>query len=134
MEKLDPRPALLRRFIIDTIPYAASNEEIQTLQDRLGLIPSGPDVLEMERNESDTRIKSMDSISETLLLMSSCSAEAIAEYVLLHAVGDEEESQLATLRNVLVNQNVQVISTAVHAIVSHLISSGVLKYGEGLDQ
>jgi hypothetical protein len=130
MEKPDPRPLLLRRVIIDMLPYSASNEEILTLQDRLGLVPSSLDVLELERKESNTRIATMQPLSEAIGTMSGYSAEAIAEYFLMqidHVVDDEgDETPIDFIRNTLVNQNVQVISTAVHGILSHLVASGIL--------
>lgn len=133
METQDPRPFLLRRVIIDTLPYTATNEQILEVQDRLGLVPSSLDVLEMERKESDTRIESMTPLSESLSILSGYSAEAIAEYFLMQAEfadEDDEDVPIDMLRNVLVRQNTNVIVTAVHGIVSHLIASGVLAYKE----
>lgn len=137
METQDPRPSLLRRVIIDVLPYSATDEQLLEMQDRLGLVPSSLDVLEMERKESDTRIKSMTPLSETLSIMSGYSAEAIAEYFLMQAEGvldddDDDDEGIPTemLRNVLVRQNTNVIVTAVHGIVSHLLASGILAFKE----
>jgi hypothetical protein len=136
METQDPRPSLLRRVIIDVLPYSATDEQLLEMQDRLGLVPSSLDVLEMERKESDTRIKSMTPLSETLSIMSGYSAEAIAEYFLMQAEDviddDDDEDGIPTdfLRNTLVRQNTNVIVTAVHGIVSHLLASGILVFKE----
>jgi hypothetical protein len=107
------------------------------MQERLGLVPSSLDVLEMERKESDTRISSMKPLSETLGVMSSYSAEAIAEYFLMQAEDvidddDDDDDGIPTdfLRNTLVRQTTNVIVTAVHGIVSHLLASGILVFKE----
>lgn len=140
MEQDDARPRLLRRVIIDMLPYSATDEQILNMQDRLGLIPSSLDVLELERKESNTRIKSMKPISESLSVLGAFSAEAIAEYFLMQMEAtdydedddddDEPGVPIEVLRNVLVKQNTNLIVTAVHGIVSHLISSGLLVYKE----
>lgn len=134
----DPRPLMLRRVIIDMLPYDATNEDILTLQDRLGLVPSSLDTLEMERKESDSRIQLLKPISHAIHELSGWSAEAIAEYFLLNVVEDDDDEDddneegvpVEYLRKVLVNQNQNVIVTAVHGIVSHLIASGILVYNK----
>lgn len=138
MEKPDPRPRMLRRVIIDMLPYTATDEDILKMQDRLGLVPSSLDTLELERKESNSRIGMLTPLSDTLMMMSGYSAEAIAEYFLLKMVNEDEDEAdddedgipVEYLRNVLVNQNQQVIATAVHAIVSHLVTAGILVFNK----
>ena len=136
METQDSRPLLLRRVIIDMLPYETSDAELLSMQERLGLVPSSVDVLELDRKESVSRIKTLRPISAALTSMAGLSAEAIAEYFLMQvvpdddAVADEDEDgedvPVDYLRKVLVQQNMNVIVTAVHGIVSHLVASGVL--------
>ena len=136
METQDSRPLLLRRVIIDMLPYETSDAELLSMQERLGLVPSSVDVLELDRKESVSRIKTLRPISAALTSMAGLSAEAIAEYFLMQvvpdddAVADEDEDgedvPVDYLRKVLVQQNINVIVTAVHGIVSHLVASGVL--------
>lgn len=136
METQDPRARLLRRIIIDMLPFGADDEDILEMQERLGLVPSSLDVLELDRRESNDRIQRLGPVSNLLTVMSGYSAEAIAEYFLMMVGADDDattddpddEDAVPTdyLRSVLVKQNMQVIATAVHGIVSHLISSGVL--------
>lgn len=141
----DPRPRMLRRVVIDMLPYSVTDAQILEMQDRLGLVPSSLDVLEMDRKESNARIKSLTPISEALTTMSGYAAEAIAEYFLMSvgADDDEDDSEDAPedgamrvptgyLRNVLITQNKNVIVTAVHGIVSHLVASGVLVFNKDL--
>lgn len=138
METQDPRPRLLRRVIIDMLPYSATDEQILEMQERLGLVPSSLDVLQLDRYESNNRIKSMGPISPALTTMAGYSAEAIAEFFLMQidTTDDDEEPEEGTgvpidhLRKVLVQQNTNVITTAVHGIVSHLIASGILVYNK----
>lgn len=142
MEMIDPRPPMLRRVIIDMLPYAATDAEILAMQDRLGLVPSSLDVLELERKESNARIEALKPISEAIMQMSGYSAEAIAEYFLMHIDpgqpddDDDDDSDggisIDQLRSVIVNQNKNVIVTAVHGIVSHLIASGILVFNRNL--
>lgn len=128
------RGRLLRRVIIDMLPYSVKDEEILTMQDRLGLVPSSLDTLELERKESNTRIKSMGPIHEILHTLSGYSAEAISEYTLMQINLDDDDEpdedgiSLEQLRAALVRQNANIIVTAAHGIVSHLIASGVLVF------
>lgn len=141
MEKQDLRPRLLRRVIIDMLPYSVTDVDLLKMQDRLGLVPSSLDTLALERNESNSRIELVKPLSEMLVTMSGFSAEAIAEYFLLKLDSiideddddDDEDIPVDTIRKALVAQNTQVIVTAVHAIVSHLIQSGVLHFAHGVD-
>lgn len=140
----DPRPRMLRRVIIDMLPYTVTDTQILEMQERLGLVPSSLDVLEMDRKESDARIKALQPISEALNTMAGYSAEAIAEYFLMSvgATDDEDDNDepqdgamtvpTGYLRSVLVKQNANVIVTAVHGIVSHLVASGVLVFNKEL--
>lgn len=120
------------------LPYAVTDVEILKMQDRLGLVPSSLDTLELERKESNARIEMLTPISDALTTMSGYAAESIAEYFLLKidSVVDEDDEDdeipLEYLREVLTKQNQQVITTAVHSIVSHLVASGVLEFGKGL--
>lgn len=140
MTKQDPRPRLLRRVIIDMLPYSVTDVELQRMQDRLGLVPSSLDTLEFERKESNARIASISPISDAIVTMSGYSAEAIAEFFLMKFDSvvdpgdeddeDDEEIPMEYLREVLIKQNKQVIVTAVHTVVSHLVASGILEFGE----
>lgn len=127
------RPRLLRRVIIDMLPYAVSDEAILTMQDRLGLVPSSLDVLELERKESNARIAATKPLEQIVATLSGYSAEAIAEYFLMNIDtsdddDDDDENGITVeqLRGVLVKQNMNVIVTAVFGVVSHLMASGVL--------
>jgi len=131
----DPlRGRLLRRVIIDMLPYAVPDEDILTMQDRLGLVPSSLDVLELERKESNARIAATKPLEEIVTTLSGYSAETIAEYFLMQIdTGDEDDDEddengitIEQLRGVLVKQNMNVIVTAVFGVVSHLMASGVL--------
>jgi hypothetical protein len=68
--------------------------------------------------------------------MAGYSAEAIAEYFLMQVgtsdEGDDEGEQVPVdyLRKVLFRQNMNVIVTAVHSTVSHLVATGVLVYNK----
>lgn len=137
MEIQDPRPRMLRRVIIDMLPYTVTDEEILAMQDRLGLVPSSPDVLALERRESNGRIKALTPISPALATMSGYSAEAIAEYFIMHMDASDDDDDENTvpvdyLRDVLIKQNMNVIVTAVHGIVSHLIASGILVFNKDM--
>jgi len=129
------RALLLRRVIIDMLPYETPDEDLLSMQERMGLVPSSLDVLELDKKESKTRINQLRPISEALTTMAGLSAEAIAEYFLMQVVPDDDavadaddgdDIPVDYLRAVLVKQNMQVIVTAVHGIVSHLVASGVL--------
>jgi hypothetical protein len=129
------RPQLMRRVIVDMLPYEIPDVDLLMMQDRLGLVPSSPDVLVLDRKESEARIRGLTPISSTITLMSGMSAEAIAEYFLMqlalaHATNDDDVDDEGIseehLRNVLIRQNMNVIVTAAHGIVSHLIASGIL--------
>lgn len=133
------RPRLLRRVIIDMLPYSVKDEDILAMQDRLGLVPSSLDTLELERKESNARIESVKPVSDILNTLAGYSAEAIAEYFLMQIDAsmeedddddDEDGISVEQLRTVLVKQNANVIVTAAHGIVSHLIASGVLVFRE----
>lgn len=126
-------PGLFRRVIIDMLPHAAEDHEIQELQERLGLVPSSLDVLALERRESNTRIANTSSISDPMRLMSRYAAESVAEYFLMQidsVVEDDNEVGLDTIRKALIRQNEMLIATAVHAIVSHMITAGILAVKE----
>lgn len=135
---IGPLPGLKRRVIVDMMPYEISDVDLLTLQDRLGLIPSSPDVLALDRKESEHRIKGLKPISEIITTMSGLSAEVIAEYFLMKVTladaDDDDENSIPVehLRNVLIRQNAQVIVTATHGIVSHLIASGILVYNKDM--
>lgn len=130
------RGRLLRRVIIDMLPFSVEDEAILTMQDRLGLVPSSRDTLELERKESNARIKAMKPIGEIITTLSAYSAEAIAEYTLMQVKFDDDDDDddsgisMDQLRSVLVRQNANIIVTAAHGIVSHLIASGVLVFKE----
>lgn len=130
MEQDPLRPRLLRKVVIDVLPYAVPDTDILAMQERLGLVPSSLDVLELERRESNARIEATRPVSEILSTLSGYSAEAIAEYFLMHVETDDDDDDegisVDQLRSVLVKQNMNVIVTAAHGIVSHLIASGVL--------
>jgi hypothetical protein len=134
MEQDPLRPRLLRKVIIDMLPYAVTDEDILMMQERLGLVPSSRDVLELERKESNSRIETTKPVADILNTLAGYSAEAIAEYFLMHIDTDDDEEDdedgisIEQLRSVLVKQNVNVIVTAAHGIVSHLIASGVLVF------
>lgn len=136
MEIQDPRPLLLRQVIIDMLPYTASDGEILTMQYRLGLVPSSLDVLELDRKESNARIKGLKPVFDSINLLAGYSAEAIAEYFIMQVddgVTDEESEEgvpIDYLRAVLIKQNTNVIITATLGIVSHLVSSGVLVFNK----
>jgi hypothetical protein len=144
LEQQDPRPRVLRRVIIDMLPYSATDLELLEMQERLGLVPSSLDTLELERKESNARIGLVKPLSEVLVTLSGYSAEALAEYFLLKldhviTVDDDDEDDEGSIpvdyiRKTLVAQNKQVIATSVHTIVSHLVQTGVLEYGEGFRQ
>jgi len=116
------------------LPYAVPDEDILTMQDRLGLVPSSLDVLELERKESNARIAATKPLEEIVTTLSGYSAETIAEYFLMQIdTGDEDDDEddengitIEQLRGVLVKQNMNVIVTAVFGVVSHLMASGVL--------
>lgn len=134
-----PQPGLMRRVIVDMMPYEVSDEDLLTLQDRLGLVPSSLDVLELDRKESEHRIKGLKPISEIITMMSGLSAQVIAEYFLMRVTNvidddDDEDEAVPTdyLRKVIVQQNMNVIVTAAHGIVSHLIASGILVYNKDM--
>ena len=131
MEQDPLRPRLLRKIIIDMLPYAVTDEDILEMQDRLGLVPSSRDTLELERKESNARIEATKPVSDILNTLSGYSAEAIAEFFLMQIDTDDDDDDdegisVEQLRAVLVKQNANVIVTAAHGIVSHLIASGVL--------
>jgi hypothetical protein len=135
MDTLDSRPLLLRRVIIDVLPYGTPDEDLLSMQERMGLVPSSLDVLELDKQESKTRINGLRPISDALTTMSGLSAEAIAEYFLMQVVPDDDavadaddgdDIPVEYLRQVLVRQNMNVIVAAVHGIVSHLVASGIL--------
>jgi hypothetical protein len=123
------------------LPYSATDTELLTMQDRLGLVPSSLDTLALEREESNNRIALVKPLSDTLTAMAGYSSEAIAEYFLMKIDSvideddeDDEEIPIDMIRKTLVAQNKQVIVTAVHTIVSHLVQSGVLEFGEGIHE
>lgn len=136
---LGPHPGLMRRVIVDMMPYEIPDVDLLALQDRLGLVPSSPDVLELDRKESEHRIKGLKPISEIITTMSGLSAEVIAEYFLMKVAASASEDEddghtvpVEYLRKVLVHQNMNVIVTATHGIVSHLIASGILVYNKDM--
>lgn len=143
MEKQhDPRPSVLRRVIIDMLPYGVTDQDLLIMQDRLGLVPSSLDTLAMERKESNARLSLVKPMSDMLGIMAGYSAETLAEYFLMKLDSvvteddddDDEEIPVEFIRKALVNQNKQVIATAALTIVSHLIQSGVLEYGERVNE
>lgn len=129
---LDPRPLMLKRMVWDIFPH--DTDVVREVQRQLGLVPDQPDGLEMEHDASDTRINRVAPMSKALETLSEYAAGVIGYYLLavLEASaddGDDIEVPEGFLKS-MYHQNSEIIFESAYAIISHLMDTGVLAYGE----
>jgi hypothetical protein len=135
MEEIDPRKLIVSNIIWDLMPHASSGASIQRLQDRLGLVPSDTEGLAVEHNLSDARKKKIADLVPVLSKLSAWTAEVIMEKNLCeledaHGVHVEVPDEV---RSAVWSQTATQIITTSAAILSHLMETGVIRLGDGLE-
>lgn len=129
---IDWRRPTVADFIWDMFPHQLQNDDYRRIQDNLGLIPSDDDGLSLLHDEADKRKVKVSPIQAKLDEMSSWAAEVVVEYAFRSAQAHGAELQVLPqeIRAMFNTQNTNVIQMGVSAIVSNLIDTGVLAYGD----
>jgi hypothetical protein len=125
----DPRPLVLKRLAWDVFPH--DYDAIREVQGRLGLVPDDDEGMDVEHAASDARVNRIAPLQETLDVLSEFAGEVLAHYMLLTVsaeAGDGVEVPQEII-DVFQEQNAEVLSEGVSAIVSHLMDTGILEYG-----
>lgn len=131
IERLDPRPLLLKRFVWDIFPHQA--DLVRDAQGKLGLVPDHADGIEVEHDASDTRINRVAPLISVLETLSGYAAEVVGLYLLamFEGAADDQDFEVPDgFRETFARQNGEVIFDSTYAILCHLLDTGVLAYGE----
>lgn len=134
-DRIDPRKLIVSNIIWDLMPRASDHASIQKLQDRLGLIPSDTEGLAVEHALSDARKKNIADIVPVLSKLSAWTAEVIMEKNLceLEATHGVQVIVPDEVKSAVWSQTATQIITTSAAIISHLMETGVIRMGDGLE-
>lgn len=127
--ELDPRPLLLKRMTWDIFPHDYG--VIREVQGKLGLVPDHDEGLDVEHAASDARVNKLAPLQETLDILAEFAGEVMAQYLVLSITG-KTESDVEVPDEIIEafeEQNAEVLSEGVFAIISHLMDTGILEYG-----
>jgi hypothetical protein len=119
------RALALRGLVIDAFPYTATDQEIARAHVALGLTPSSPEGVNIERELSNARMRSVQPLEDLLAELCVYSAEAVTQYMLGHVT--DPDADIDTIRQVMITQNAQVIGIAAHCVIAHLMERGALE-------
>jgi hypothetical protein len=131
LSPLDPRPLVIKRMVWDIFPH--DYDLIREVQGKLGLVPDHDEGLDVEHAASDTRVNKIVPLQETIDILSGFAGEVLAQYLVLCIKAQTENPDIEVPGDVIEAfevQNAEVLSEGVFAIVSHLMDTGVLAYGE----
>lgn len=126
-EVINLKPLLLKKFVWDIFPHDA---DIQAVLLSLGLLPDGDEGEKVERAASDARLRKVAPMYKALEILSRIMGEAMTAY-LMHLL-EENGGALAEMpegfREVMTNQNAEVIYSGSIAMIAHMIDYDVLTY------
>lgn len=133
-QKIDWRRPVIADFIWDMFPHQLPANDYRRIQDSLGLVPSDDDGLNLLHDLADKRKMKVAPIQDRLDLMSGWAAEVVVEYAFrsAQAHGMDMTEPPSPVRAAFNEQNTNVVQMAATAIISNLLDTGVLAYGEKL--
>jgi hypothetical protein len=120
------RPFILRAMISDVYPFSSTDEELRAAQSSLGLVPSSPDGVKIEREQSNDRMKATGPIADLLSFMCLYAAEAVTQRMVDNV--EDPEAPKETIKQMMVPQNAQVIGIGTQSVIAQLLEAGVLEF------
>lgn len=134
-DTIDARPLTVSNLIWDIMPAKTRGYTIQKVQERLGLHPSDVEGLEVENRLSEARKQAIVPIAPVIMQLSGWSAEVVMAKNLCEL---EESAGMPVIvpdevKSAVWTQTATQIVTTSAAIIAHLLETGVIKLGDGLE-
>lgn len=126
-EELDPidlRPLHIRRFSWDILPCGSA----QSIQAKMGLVPSTTEAAELEHVESHARMQMVSLIEPAITQFSRIVSEVLSKYIVDIASDAVKDAMNDEMSEKLIAQNAEMVRVGTLSICASLMDTGVIGY------